>query len=222
MGIRIHKMLGYGFSDIKHKKYAITDDRFKKNALINMYEYPKEWCSKNYIKWLKSKKFKDFDNRLEIKEVEELEDFNLGECLIYQGEYGLPEVFLVIPPEYKKMWYRYDDIIDYYDASISKKCTNWYKKLIYGIYPYIVGHIDTRNGKEVKDGRTYIAAKGTKNLKHIEAWAKSCGFKSSIECDKYLRCEVPKSIQLLCQFCDLFKNRKTAWQLEPMIYTYWS
>jgi hypothetical protein len=215
MGIRIHKVLGYGLVDFKFENWKFVDERFNDIQPFIYDENPESWNISNYIKWLK--KFDTFDAKFEsISLKEEPSTENLADCFVHKGEYGDPNIFVIMPPVFRKQWRRYDDIIDYYGET---QCVNWHKVLYDGIQPYTGNFIDNRSGKEVVDGIAYFTFR---NKKFKDELAKKLGFKDSRECDKYLTPKIPECVKYLCEYCNLFKDKSTVWQLKPMIYTYWS
>lgn len=52
--------------------------------------------------------------------------------------------------------------------------------------------------------------------------AEKLGFSSVQECGENLRSLVSGSIYLLCEFCEIFVDPKTVYDLVPMLYVYWS
>jgi hypothetical protein len=51
--------------------------------------------------------------------------------------------------------------------------------------------------------------------------ARSLGFDNHQECDRYMKPKVPRNVQLLCEYCEVFTNRETVYELVPMLYVYW-
>lgn len=215
MGIRIHKILGYGLIDVEHGKHDIADGRFTKKFINSYKTYPDVWKFEDYKKWLQ--KFSDFESRFEVASLQNL-DSDISRCFVYDGEYGDPNVFMVIPPAHRGNWYRYDDIIDYYEESVKNGSVNWHKHLNYGIYPYSSAFMDSRTGRRVK----HSTMLGQVDKKVANEVAKKDGFASYDDAKKYIAPEVPKCVELVCKFCKVFRTQKTILQLRPMLYTYWS
>lgn len=166
MGIRIHKQIGYGVSDIKTKrrKYGreSADPRVNFKAYDEMIEQAYDMDFDQFISWAEANengimsfyadvaptrgdlgdewKFTIAMLKSAQKNGGVERNWDFGSCIVYDNEYGMANVILVIPPSYTKHWSRYDDIIDYCEEGMRngmKGSINWAKPLnSAGIYPY--------------------------------------------------------------------------------------
>ena len=227
MGIRIHKILGYGLTDLVE-----NDPRFNKNSLYFDQESDKT-TRENYLNWLKNefpffseeKDFEKFDLKKEIKEVEDNPRWNVTDSVFYCTEFGLPNVITIVPCVSRKedtfcSWYRYDDPIDYAESESG----NPHVKVIeHGVFPYNGLYVNALTGKRIKMefGQIFFYRKRN-NLSCEDSFLKEMGFNSVEEADLYLRTLVPPSVKFICKFLKLFNDELTIRQFKAMIYVYWS
>lgn len=127
MGIRIHKVLGYGADDIRIEGSAVTDDRFRISGLRNkegwtavtqraienhrkelLKAFEEEFVDEEKAAWLLDHVEREANVVYDMpagttRKVEAYHDFD-----------SMP-VLVLVPPG-SQGWYRYDDPIDYYEA----------------------------------------------------------------------------------------------------------
>lgn len=239
MGIRVNKCLGYGLIDVKSNEYQLCDERFNLNFFEDLRE--EDPTIKSYIDHIINDIGKPEDliskdnydpNKMVVassaKHLDEEESVN--HYIVYDFEYGLPNVILFLPPGlgYKE-WARRDDPIDYQEALVGKQGAE--PSIIlspYPIYPCF-GYIYTENGERVPDSTVYYPIikewRESSDKDNVEA-AKRISegiFKVSLdELDTKITPDIPVEIIEFCNFYKIFKDPKTVYQLKPMIYTYWS
>lgn len=216
MGIRIHKMLGYGLTDVKTKNFAISDKRFRANLSS---EWP-DFSLREYKDWVNDSKSISTLMTQSFPITNTSDYLDAGSCFVHDAEFGLSNVFCVVPRFNHQDWHRYDDIIDYTEQTYVSRQHNTVKVLKNGIYPYGPLFADSRTGKIVKNGMDYALVKNTVSDK--DSLASRFGFESAEEADKYLRPAVPDCVKLLCEYAKIFVDPMTVHQLVPMLYTYWS
>ena len=215
MGIRIHKILGYGLTNVKSESYRIQDKRFNPNGIFGLdWEAREEkYTIKGFQTWLEKKlESTDLqwdekaDIQWQLKSLKEPKFYCLENLLIWNSDYGLSKVFCVIPSMHYGQWHRYDDSIDYHEETNShRNQVNRCKKLK-SIFPYSI-YCDTRTG-ERKSFDLCLAFLSP----HCdqEYYAQKLGFKSVKECRKYLKPSAPYSVRHLVEYCDIFSNPKTV------------
>lgn len=230
MGIRVHKLLGWGLTDVKCKNGKIDDPRFSSfSPVAGDYEdRENKFTLENYKNWLKKKKRKDKDWQLswELSGVEKEEKDNLMRCFVHDAEYGNPKVFCCIPVLNFQEWFRYDDLIDYYEVSLTGKGPiNKAKILDVPIYPHL-GFMDSRDGRKVDDQYSFCFSRErktkNKNMIELDRLAKESGFSNYEEAQKYFSPIVCPSVRYMVEFANVFVDNNTIFQMKPMIYTYWS
>jgi hypothetical protein len=236
MGIRIHKRLGYGLTDVKAKNYTILDERFNlqdgyfkdrddedtysieglTKHLQDAYESDKkkQGCSMlaSYVGELKSKRGKE-------------QYTSICDYICHDGEFGMPGVVL-FSCLYKD-WNRYDDIIDYVESGRVMK--NKVKLLKFPIYPYEFGiNKDTGEQRFEFEGNIhpyYHIRQAVEMGWDKYDWDKLkevTGIGSLEEAKEKIVPGVPEFIVELCKYLKVFKDEKTVYSLKPMVYTYWS
>lgn len=240
MGIRVHKVLGYGLTDVKTRKWKIADGRINsKSPLLN-------WDAKetldDYLNWLKA----DYDpndfSRLSMDMMyfrdREEEGFDwykrtgvhVPADLVHHGIEYMEKNVLLIRPLSCKDWQRHDDPIDWLEESFKYQdedsgVTNWYREIPAGIFPWSGSFMNAKTGERVKDDMTLWRTMTWKNwnrLYDIEKVAVAAGFDNAEDARKNLAPVVPDDIKDLVRWGKLFTNDDVWKQLRPMIYVYWS
>ncbi len=242
MGIRIHKVLGYGLIDIKTTgkyKETLADDRFNPNGYFaaSIYDREETFTDVGFDSYLEANKEHpdDIMNDLYIlrhlREQETLQPRGRPLCagisnrIIYDTEGGLPNVMVFQPPVFGNDWSRYDDIIDYYDPQQSEDggCATGYTLIDRAIYPF-ESFWDTRETPPKmltgNDWHWYIDAKNSPRM--VDSALKKLGFKTEEEMRRCIAPVVPKEVIALLKYCKVFTNDETITELRPMIYWYWS
>jgi hypothetical protein len=246
MGIRIHKVLGYGFLRCKFEK----DPRFNDHVFNYKHpEYIEGDIRPRLIKYLEEKvKSPDegrdnFEYKLELSALKRIgmydnlkdESISLTDVIRCNDmeSTGIGPVIFTIP--YNKDWHRYDDIIDYVEETqkpVNQEGCLDNVQLITdcegqpsGIYPYNVGFINRNTGKQIIDtaGNRWFLTRtlreqGVKELKKDNKW----GFKTLVEWQRHVVPKLPYFIDFFCDCFNIFKDPKTKYRLRPMIFTYWS
>lgn len=205
MGIRIHKVLGYGFKSIAHKDirfnesfWALNDDYIDiKPLLIKECEDSKDNVSKDphnnlafFRQWITNTGWHE-------KGGCDHDKLYISDFFCYSGYAAESNKFPVIfsAKRYNKDWYRYDDIIDYIEAGRTMKDS--VKLLNGGIYPHL-SKVDIRTGKILTD----------KEIENIDP--------------QYIANDIAPEILVFCRALNVFKDPLSVYKLKPMLYTYWS
>jgi len=254
VGIRIHKIIGWGLNNIvADEKGKVIDPRINidffqsedywdkadnVDAFFTWIEKNEEDCVKilreveplsEKIQAGNEEKAKKYDihifwalNAGKKAEIE-ISDYNLYP-VTYDSEFGKKEILLFSPID-SKDWYRYDDIIDYYE---SDKQENTVKILTNscGIYPYLgMVHIPhaPNFGKENYPNTLWPAEYNraigvfSPNSKPLLQEPELSYFK------KWYRPTIPAMVILHVKYLNIFKYfNETIHELRPMIYTYWA
>jgi hypothetical protein len=160
MGIRVHKVLGYGLTDLKFKKtkssIKMVDERIDWEKYEERFYSYNEENFENLISWMENNKDSlqilldneyigcklAIDISSEIGMVKSFKNGKakasfLSDCIIHNSEYGLPNVMVLVAPSNYKEWFRYDDIIDWEEETFKNDGRGRVIKLNNsGIYPY--------------------------------------------------------------------------------------
>ena len=220
MGIGIHKMLGYGLTNVKFENYRITDPR------INMPDYEDGARDRTFSDLLIYMEQNNIDDCLlkVFVSVDKLLSGNLklfDKCIIWESEYGEGSVLCLIPPSRSKSWYRYDNIIDYAEETYApgREQHNYVTLLESAIYPF-ESYWDTRNGQRV-DASDYCFCRRAEGHKDADILVKKLfNVSNYTEFRTVFAPKPPDELLAMCEFLQLM-NKETTWQLQPMIYVYW-
>ena len=220
MGIRVKKVLGWGLDDVQTQDGKIVDPRFSKISVINGdYEDRESWTMEGYAQWLEENKqlllaSRNMDQIEPLLESRSTEEFSTH--FKWGDEFMLANVFCFTPIRHYKDWYRSDDQIDYHEETYVRGIQiNRVDKFEHPIYPYI-GHVDDRSGRLINT--IYSNAFKHNKTKHL---AELCGFESVEACNAHMHPDVPECVRLPLEYANVFRNKKTIYELRPMIYVYW-
>ena len=159
MGIRIHKVMGWGLQDVKCNDSCIVDPRFTPEKELcgvygSYYGYVEEKIPL-FPKWIEEnmqevsavvskasgeedgfyKQQFEFHIRLLNTAIVEL-GHKTPDFFTHQGEYGLPKVVVFTPLDCPE-WSRFDCTIDHYEAGCNSRNKVLDLTKNCGIYPYI-------------------------------------------------------------------------------------
>lgn len=251
MGIRIHKVMGWGLDDVRHEDDSPTDPRFNPKFEQDeeyqefLYSFPKD-----FLTWVSSHE----DEAIAICRSANGEYGSKHPCLdmvlqgfaqdildasreapddpfVYDGEYGAPNVFLIVPIEQGKRWSRYDDAIDYYETPDAEPMVNRLDHRC-GIYPWtnmlkIPGTPEVPDivKKYLGDQKKFSSINPATFNQLTGRWVENRPAPNA-EVAEYLlanyRPLIPDSVLLMTHYCKIFTDwQNTVQQLRPMIYTYW-
>lgn len=243
MGIRVTKVMGYGLTDVKTRKYNIADGRI--NAKSPLLDWDADETLDDYMDWLKaSHDPNDTSLRFNIdvwylKDREE-EGFSWREKtgattprdLVHHGIEYMEKNVLLVRPLFCKDWERYDDPIDYVEETHKYPddgVVNWYREIPGGIFPYNGIFMNAKTGESVKNGielwryLTWPTFKTILTEDRLEAVSREMyGFNSAEDARENLVPTVPECVKDLVEWGKLFKDPNAWKQLRPLIYTYWS
>jgi len=235
MGIRIHKVLGYGLVDLKTKevdKYGtreVDDPRFNPNGWwhTDWSEREDRWTTEGFKQHCQrlvdeSDPYEHFALALMLqRDFEESHFRDIHYCVSYENEGGLPDV-VTFTPFTDNRWTRYDDTIDYYDAGIGIEPS--VKVLDVPLYPYD-GYINNETGERADrtiEQLIYLyrnaAGEDKFDLQLVALEKLGCELHWT---EKY-NVVIPEVLVEFFRYTEMFTDEKTIWQLQPMIYTYWS
>lgn len=177
MGTRIHKMLGYGLTDVKTNSndcYRFRDGRLNRTGILraDWDEQQSRWTLEAYKDWLQDRRDNlgedvDFLYRTDLgwerHHVADAQAPNrrveISDCFIHQPEFGLPNVLCCIPICERNNWYRYDDMIDYVEESCFRNpkhnpCRDFVEVFEENFYPWTGLYWDIRDGRRLDAGES--------------------------------------------------------------------
>lgn len=243
MGIRIKKVLGYGFVDLKTDEYELADDRFNPEWVKNRWVGEPEGKSiEEYFEYSRANYNADPEEKL--FDVHLFPDIGfrhkkpeLHHFLTWDSEFGLPNV-MVLTPITGLDWVRHDDTLDYYEEQANGKFNvePHAKVLDVPLYPYdsyIEKETGARASNDVREW-IYQFRNSTLELKNPKLGQKMYGVHmhmismalEALECSLHWtekwNVGIPEQIQDYCKYVEMFKDNKTIFSMVPIIYTYWS
>lgn len=236
MGIRVHKVLGYGLTDVVCESYRISDPRINpESKFVNDDLWDLE--VEDYRDWLKEKSEggrDDLGNMDYWIMKERLEDsrgrkYSMSDSFVHQAEYGLDNVILLSPVTHTD-WRRFDDSIDYVEETYMRERgetqIDRVNVLPHGIYPYSSIYMDCRTGERLKDPhetlwRRRFFHEGITDSDR-DGIAKVLGFENFEEANKVIAPIVPREIRDLAEYGELFLDPMGWTQLRPLHYVYWA
>lgn len=250
MGIRIHKAIGYGLTDVKAdtKKWKIIDERFNPNGYVALdcETQEEKYTIEGFKEYLRdrikgfekdSEEYHEYFNcHLLLRDLEKNDEkFNMRgtvaefyQKVIYDMEFGLPNVILFIPPWGCNDWKRYDDIIDYYEPANSNEngpCDSVIP-LNRGIWPYdwylnIKEMPPKRITTKQWDIYHFLKNREFNAEGFTKDFPKELGMDTTEEIKKYIIPSIPIDLIEMLKYLEVFKDERSIYDLRPMIYGYW-
>jgi hypothetical protein len=236
MGIRIHKILGYGLTDVKVEDYQIVDERFdQKGYTSGEITPPGKTHRQLFLNFCKERLEKYEYMLLHEEALRRNREWRIYDSICFDPEYGKPEVFMISPP-FSDQYSRYDDIIDYHEeAAVYLNAAPRVVEIPGGIYPWSGLYFDRRTGKglpRIAELKFMQASSIMSELDDddkgkykalLDEWArKEFGFDGLDHALENVGPMIPNEVKALCNWLHLFKEEKTIWQLRPLLYVYWS
>lgn len=210
MGIRIHTVLGYGWKDFKFSKPS--EDFYSKDFLPQMVMEAKKENSDDSRAFLCRIENRGWYEK--SSKITSLDFYEFIKCsaFAWESEEDTSPNPLILTSPFNKDWYRYDDIIDYYQSE-NQSDTVKELKLESGIPKPIYlydGFVNKKTGERVKCSYWEIQC----GEEHFE---QKTGLKFAD-----LAAIVPYEIALFCKVAKFpTDNPLDIYTASPMIYTHW-
>lgn len=224
MGIRIHKVLGFGLTDVAVNRdlETIEDKR------LNSYKAP--WYQnidiEAFYKWWMKNEENDqnkFYAELYLKDLKEgVIQSSTRRFGFYEDEGGLDNVLLFVAPSSMDEWYRYDNAIDYYEADGMEPKVQEIDRAIFpweGYWDVSVTPPKRLDGDQLRSVMYYnqLIRDGMFDL------AEKIKYKITDDIDiSNVRPIIPPEIVALVKYLDVFTEERYIYEMKPLIYTYWS
>lgn len=219
MGMRVHKVIGYGLDDLEYDGDELIDKRLnlkdgylaldpdKAETDEEFEEIENRFSLENYIKELdrigKEETLKDCTGYGYPFDKKCLKEWQISDSIIHIDYFGPSQILLFIPPgkthDYDP-WLRWDASIDYIQEQDKDGPKHYHKDILGGIYPYN-GLWQDGEGNRISYAEAHGMAK--RNL------------------DKGWRPMVPQSIVHLCKWTKVFSDDKYIHSMKPMFMVYW-
>jgi hypothetical protein len=228
MGIRVHKVLGYGLTDL-----ALKDPRVNWDSPL----LAGEASAREYYAWLEARREaspETFRYSLDwaLLRHDGAEACGVWPWAVHDAEYGLPGVMVVRPP-CQTDWFRYDDPIDYMTETYpwsERSQTAHVQVYRHGPFPFNGFYMDARDGRRLPDlvfpwwqimNTKVRPEKLEDTFGALDMFAREMGFAGQEEAKANVVPEVPEEIRDLAEFGRLFPDSGTWLQLRPLLYTWW-
>jgi len=249
MSMRIHKALGYAFTDLETSVDGeIIDKRINPDSiLLNEEAFDDRFTSTkeallDYQNFLTSSRAvrPDMDITILRNIQNHGEYFSFPSTVTHEPEFAFPEVLMVTPVSCYKEWLRKDDAIDYVEASLLPDPSTPLKNIHWsGFYPFSTGYINRETGEEYNsyDALDFIRAlNSVQDKSFLTDWRSlptdrydALMYASGkLGIDNYLTAmevvvpEVPNDVINLATWSELVPNDRYFRDMRPVSYTYWS
>jgi len=240
MGIRINIKMGYGLVDLES---GIDDPRIDSVSLASHQKNSNQFATgfldhlRKVVKQVDKShdsEFHGLEYALLIQQLESKQDLlSLWDVVLCDGESGLENVMLLIPPSCEETWSRYDDPIDYYLFGATGPFqmndlpgSGWVYDTNRPLYPW-VGYMDRHNGERVLSPtadliRDFYVIKQAANPDLLKSLCEELGVSNEEELEQRFGAFVPLEIRELVKYLNLFNDEKTTYTLRPLIYCFWA
>jgi len=250
MGIRIHKIMGYGFDDLAlaENGWELNDPRINNSALDKLYD--EETQISNYVDWIQETYLTgepkiEHERPVDITDTDLLHIRNLDKkaqksiLKEYAGRYmvvrpdcddrGWTAGTIVFTPLWMDDWQRGDDAIDYAEhqqavIDSGRFINGQVQNLTYGQFPYSASYFNLKTKKPIM-GSSYSDAQlfaGRGDMDIADVLVKKDGFDNFADAQKNIAPTVPLTIKHFTDWLGVFNNPETYLHLKPMVVTYWS
>lgn len=213
--MQVHKVIGYGLTDLRFKGYDCVDDRIGGDGYLN---HPEKYSMDDFRAYLRD----------EIGgEQFHISDAPLKDCI----HYNPCGVLCIAIPEQLQKWYRKSDPIDEAESETFPSRTLLLDRGV----PGYRGYMDSRTGRPVSSSSyllfkqkyaQWVSPKRCEAEKYADEYTLSefacdMGFDKMPDAIDYVVPCVPTIIDRLCAYLNLFASRSVVLTLRPMVYTYW-
>lgn len=229
MGIRIHKVMGYGLDDL-----SPDGDARLAGTPSGIMEAAAGADRAAFRRWLRGQakaalEAGDEDRAFDVEETVSMlglaRRWRPADSFHWDGESGLPGVLVVVPPGFAD-WSRYDDGLDYAEFAARRGFDGGAVPEVLpipgGIYPFTGALCDARDGRPVRHLPWPTVERLSRDDANVEAIRKLTGMGSPQEVRDHLRPPVPAPVRHLCEWLGVFAEPGAVHRLKPLLYTWWS
>lgn len=243
MGIRVHKVMGWGLTDVKTRKGHLADSRINSKSMA-FDPYDEKFKAMDYLAWLKAK----YDNALtgptmdmwlipddegnpggwsNQAELDSIKKVLAYDLFHWGSEHLLSNVLCITPLVMHNQWHRFDDPMDWVEETHFRDSDQLNRVDIIpgGIFPWQGLYMDARNGNPIKGVEADLWRiahwSNPPEFEACHAVAKALEFDSVEQAEEMIVPQVPQEIRELCEYTKIFKQADVWLQLKPMIYTFW-
>jgi hypothetical protein len=223
--------MGYGLDD-----FVPNDNRLVCNN--NLVEYLMSFKIQDYLDFLWSKRYtaiQKFPISMEHSRISDMldkgvisENFDFSKCIEWDCDYGLKNLFLVIPVNMINRWKRTDDLLDAYDEEQRwhpSACQPRYHEIVSGIYPHIAKFQSKYSGAILDQSSCLCIFRNLNSSEQLDVHPKEALEELAYETIEDFKDEVtpytPESIRYLCEFLKLFHDISVIDEFRSFYYVYW-
>jgi hypothetical protein len=232
MGIRIHKAMGYGLTDVAEVEG--TDPRLNWGSPLFRCGMDGHDRVDEYHAWLADRGRSDVAKSMDKAAPPGTwkRAFDIQDCFYWgNSDYGMKNVFMIRPLAWQD-WYRSDDSIDWVEQTESPEGQrDTVQVLRHGIYPH-TSYMDDRSGERLMGNEAHAWHRarhaveegrwsGDSGEEALETLATMMGFESHAEALEHCVPHVPDEVRWLAEFTEAFTVSDVELRLRPMVYTYW-
>ena len=247
MGIRVRKVIGYGFDDLNIKEGEFDlclDKRFNPEGYFcsDWEERNEKWTMEEFqvqLKIMASNSLKkDWDsmNYAMLDHAIAKGDFSdFDDLIAFDPEFGSSNVCVFVPPGSSQRWCQNDSQVDYYEETVRNRQTSHVLHVDRPLYPY-ESWVDLRNDPPTRLESIADALHRQAHFAHLnvdphdqgmiadlrKAAMDELGFESWKELEKSIVPIIPPELLVTLKYLKVFNNPSDAYRLKPMIYTFWS
>jgi len=233
VGIRVNKVLGYGFDDVGIRDSTIDDPRLAVKSIWGIEE-AQDGKVRDFVEYIEhSMEPDDIDALLIVSGLKDKLDYSLLDCFCHNTEYADDRVFLVVPPSHLKYWWRRDDIIDYTEELLN--CDQdgpdiRIQPVRSGIYPYNGVYINTTTKESVHHEIVRAVIRWEKmpedsksgHKAAVDYFLEHAGY-GSVDAFWDMVCPIiPHEIIYLQKYLKFLADDEDLYKMRPYLYTFWS
>jgi len=241
MGIRVRKVIGYGFDDLNVEEFELnTDERFNPEGYFCL-----DWEDRE-----EAFPMKEFQVQLKIMAADGNDDDRINYALLNQTidrgdftdfldliafdpEFGSSNVCVFVPPGNSKRWCQNDSQIDYYEETVRNRQQSHVLHIDRPLYPY-ESWVDLRNNPPTRltgltdslHRQARFAHLNTDDLDMQMNFRKlaleKLEFTSWPDLENTIVPIIPPELVVALTYLKVFNDPSTIHRLKPMIYTFWS
>ncbi|MER6605817.1 hypothetical protein ABT282_07840 [Streptomyces sp. NPDC000927] len=229
MGIRIHKVLGYGLTNVRTVDGEIEDQRINPDSHFLTDSIPSHKYQ-DYLADLADAGDESAELELDLLDMAPSKEADTSHLCTWGKVSNAPHILLVQPVGFPR-WRRHDDPIDYEQEVLREDHPSPnVTRTVSGIHPFSAQYMDVRTGEKLA-GETVMTWHRFQEGKHsdedlrqriLDKIAQGLGYKDHAEAESLIAPMVPEEVRRVCAWGQIFTKPEVCFELRPMIYTYWA
>lgn len=221
MGLRLHKQLGYGLVLNSSNSESVTWDTSKSYLEGEQFQA-----------WLRTCNLTEKDEDSLWMELSVTPKWTVYDLVKHVDLDEDSSVILFTPPGYEKEWSHSDDMIDYIEDEWDQRKSEVYQTpttmrvLPIAPFPYEGSYMNAKTGEVLparrqEDYRFMRRFHQNGNTEAALRCAQSLGHETVEEALKFTAPYIPENVQKLTEWLGVFPEKKTMYQLRPMLLKWW-